>query len=164
MLRTAISYTLLFAALFFLGCSDDNPVRDNHTEQHAEAVGFVIRNSGEEIARYQNGEVSGQIEVGHNKQTALLNVRFLDEAGDLFAPDSDDGFSLGWEIADEAIAEIEQHDEDGLWAFHVAGLTEGETALVIKLNHNGHADFVAKGIAIHVTEDGPGEVHDDEGE
>lgn len=164
MLRTAISYTLLFSALFFLGCSDDNPVRDNHTEQHAEAVGFVIRNSGEEIARYQNGEVSGQIEVGHNKETALLNVRFLDEEGDLFAPDGDDGFSLDWELTDKTIAEIEQHREDGLWAFHVVGLIEGETALVIKLNHNGHADFVAKGIAVHVTAGGPGEARDNEGE
>ncbi len=89
---------------------------------------------------------------------------FIAEDGDLFVPDADDNFALAWEIADEANAEVEQHEEDGLWSFHILGLEEGETNLVLKLNHNDHADFVSPGIEIHVEEGGPGEEHDhDEG-
>lgn len=152
---------LSLCALLFSGCGDDdNPVDDDHNEEHAEALGLIVRNSGAEIVRYENGEVQGHIEVGHLKETPLLSIRFIDEDGDLFTPDADEGFNLGWEITDESIAEIERHDEDGSWAFHIVGLEEGETSLVLKLNHFDHADFVSPAIEIHVKEDGPGEALD----
>ena len=59
-------------------------------------------------------------------------------------------------------AEVEHHAEDGAWAFHIAGLAEGETTIRIKINHGGHVDFVSGEIEIHVSEDGPGEEHDHE--
>ena len=59
---------------------------------------------------------------------------------------------------------MEQHDEDGAWAFHIVGLEEGETTLVLKILHSGHADFVSKEIEIHVEEGGPGEEHDHDDE
>jgi len=165
MFRRMMAFSVAVCALMSSGCGDDdNPVKDDHEGEHAEAVGFVIRNSGVEIVRSEGGTTSGEIEVGHEKETPLLSVRFIDEDGDLFTPHSDDGFALGWEIADESIAEIEQHEEDGAWAFHVAGLTEGQTILTLKLNHEGHADFVSLPIEIHVEEGGPGEDHDHEGE
>lgn len=163
MLRIITKFSSTFGifalALFIAGCGDDdNPVdTDDHDEEHAEALGLIIRSSGEEIVRYENGEVEGEIEVGHGKETALLNVRFIAEDGDLFVPDADEDFSLGWEIADEAIAEVEQHELDGPWSFHIVGLEEGHTTIVLKLNHAGHADFVSKEIEIHVEEGGPGE-------
>lgn len=158
---TKFSSTIgIFAlALLIASCGDDsNPVdTDDHDEEHAEALGLIIRSSGEEIVRYENGEVEGEIEVGHGKETALLNVRFIADDGDLFVPDAEEGFSLGWEIADESIAEFEQHELDGPWSFHIVGLEEGHTTIVLKLNHSGHADFVSKEIEIHVEEGGPGE-------
>ena len=162
MLRSITKFSSTFGifalALFIAACGDDdNPVdTDDHDEEHAEALGLIIRSSGEEIVRYENGEVQGEIEVGHGKETALLNVRFIAEDGDLFVPDADEDFSLGWEIADEAIAEVEQHELDGPWSFHIIGLEEGQTTIVLKLNHAGHADFVSKEIEIHVEEGGPG--------
>ena len=159
--------TTLGTALLFLiltGCGDDDNPVDHGEEDHAEAVGLIIRSSGEELVRYENGEVDGVIEVGHERETPLLTVRFIAEDGDLFVPDADEGFSLGWEIGDEEIAEVEHHEEDGPWAFHIAGLEEGETTLVLKLNHGGHADFVSKEIEIHVEEGGPGEEHDHDDE
>ena len=162
MLRSIITFSfnlsILALALSLAACGDDdNPVdTDDHDEEHAEALGLIIRVSGEEIVRYENGEVQGEIEVGHGKETALLNVRFIAEDGDLFVPDADDDFSLGWEVADESIAEVEQHEKDGPWSFHIVGLEEGQTTIVLKLNHAGHADFVSKEIEIHVEEGGPG--------
>ena len=154
---TALSTALLFPLL--AGCGDDaNPVDpEPHDEEHAEAVGLVIRSSGDELVRQENGEVEGVIEVGHDRETPLLTVRFIAEDGDLFQPHAEDGFSLGWEIGDETIAEVEQHELDGPWAFHIVGLGEGETTLVLKILHSGHADFVSKEIEIHVEEGGPGE-------
>ena len=160
-----ISIIAMSFALLAAGCGDDdNPVNAHQGEDHAEAVGLIMRNSGAEIVRYENGKISGEIDVGHGKETALLSVRFIAEDGDLFTPDPNDGFSLGWEIADETVAEVEYHAEDGFWAFHIAGLADGQTTIRIKIMHEGHADFVSLPIEIHVSEGGPGEEHDhDEG-
>ena len=156
---------ILCGALFTAGCGDDdNPVDHHAGEDHAEAMGVIVRDSGAEIARDEAGQVSGEIEVGHGKETALLSVRFIAEDGDLFTPHTEDGYSLAWEIADESIAEVDWHAEDGAWAFHIVGVTEGKTTMKLKIMHEGHADFVSRDIEIHVTEGGPGEEHDhDEG-
>ena len=157
------SVAVIFSLALF-GCGDDdNPVDPDAGDQaHVDdAVGLVVRNSGEVIARYENGEVSGAIEVGAGKETPLLQVHFLAEDGDLFTPDENAGFALDWEIADEAVAKVEWHDEDGAWNFHIVGVSLGQTTIRIKINHNDHADFVSKEIEIHVEEDGPGEAHDD---
>ena len=161
---TTFSAALLFLLLTACG-DDDNPVDPDHSdEEHAEAFGLIIRSSGEELVRQESGQVEGESEVGHGLETALLTVRFLAEDGDRFVPDADEGYGLGWEIGDESIAEVDHHEEDGAWSFHIAGLEEGHTTLVIKLNHNDHADFVSKEIEIHVEEDGPGSEHDHEEE
>ena len=59
----------------------------------------VLYNSGAEVVRYEQGVVTGELDVGM-KETALLTVRFLNEEGDSFTPDANDGFSLGWEVTD----------------------------------------------------------------
>ena len=156
MFKSIFAFSIFALASFIAGCGD-NPV-DNDHEEHAgaEAVGLILRDSGTEIVRVENGQVTGEIEVGHGLETALLSVRFIDEDGDLFTPDADDGYALDWEIADESIAEVEHHEEDGAWSFHIVGLEEGQTTIVIKISHEGHADFVSKEIEIHVEEGGPG--------
>ena len=157
MLRIISTASLLLALLLFAGCGDDDNPADPHAwDDHAEAFGLVILSSGEDLVRQEKGVVEGEIEVGNGLDTPLLTVRFLAEDGDRFVPDADDGYGLDWEIGDESIAEVEHHEEDGPWAFHIAGLEEGQTTLVIKLNHNDHADFVSKDIEIHVEEGGPG--------
>ena len=134
---------------------DNTPVNTEHEEEHDEAVGLIVR-GGTEIVRVESGQVTGEIEVGHGLKTALLSVRFIAEDGDLFTPDAGDGYALDWEIADESIAEVEHHAEDGAWAFHIIGLAEGQTTIRIKINHEGHANFVSPEIEIHVEESGPG--------
>ena len=135
---------------------DNTLVDTEHEEEHAEAIGLIVRGSGTEIVRVESGYVTGEIEVGHGLKTALLSVRFIAEDGDLFTPDEDDDFSLGWEIADESIAEVEYHAENNAWAFHIIGLAEGQTTIRIKINNGGHVDFVSPEIEIHVEESEPG--------
>ncbi len=150
----------LATALFMASCGDDDNPVDGHHDEHAEAFGVVILNSGAEVARDEAGTVTGEIEVGVERETALLSLRFIAEDGDLFVPDNDHN-SLDWEIADETIAAVEHHEEDGAWAFHIVGHAAGETTIRIKINHGDHADFVSREIEIHVTEGGPGEEHHD---
>ncbi len=135
---------------------DNTPVDTEHEEEHAEAIGLIVRDSGTEIVRVESGQVTGEIEVGHGLKTALLSVRFIAEDGDLFTPDEDDDYALDWEITDESIADVEHHAENNAWAFHIIGLAEGQTTIRIKINHGGHADFVSPEIEIHVEESGPG--------
>ena len=166
-LSGCIPSALLNFVSWLPGCGDEpEPVAEmpEPATELTEAIGLIIRDSGAEIVRVESGEVTGEIEVGHGKETALLSVRFIAEDGDLFTPDEADDFSLGWEIADESIAEVEHHAEDGAWAFHILGLEEGETTIHIKINHEGHSDFVSPEIEIHVSEGGPGEEHDEHDE
>ena len=157
-MKLFLSIPLLALTFLVTGCGDDNPVDPDEGDQtHDEdAVGVLLRQSGEEIARYENGEVEGRVAIGENKQTPLLTTRFIAEDGDLYVPENED-FSLDWEIADPEIAEVVHHEEDGKWRFHIVGKEEGTTTIRVKLNHNDHADFVSLPIEIEVIHDGPGE-------
>ena len=65
--NVSLKTTLFASILIIAGCGDDNnPVDPDHGEEHAEALGLIIRNSGEEILRYENGQVSGKIDVGRD--------------------------------------------------------------------------------------------------
>ncbi len=147
-----MSFALLCAtlAITFTSCSD-NPA-DGPSDEHIEAFGLVIYNSGEEVVRYQNGIVQGEIETGAGEDTPLLTVRFLDESGDVISADKLGGsqHSLKWAVGNTDIADVEHHDDDGKWNFHIEGKGEGETTLKIMLYHNDHADFTSKEIPIHV--------------
>ena len=143
-----LSLALLALVLVFAGC-DGNPVKSDEHD-HAEAVGLVITQSGAEIARYEQGAVTGKITVKANEETPLLSVKFIDEHdGDLFVPE-EDHYSLAWTIADLSIAEVEQHAEDGKWKFHIKGKAAGTTTIEIKILHDDHADFVSLPITIEV--------------
>ena len=144
---------ILFGFMLITGCSDDsNPVKDDDTDHdHAEAVGCVVSSSGVELARYEKGVVTGTLGVKAGEETALLTIRFIASDGDLFQPDGDH-YSLDWELAALDIAEIEQHEEDGKWSFHLVGKKAGATDITLKILHGDHADFVAKPIPVQVTE------------
>ena len=164
MFRKLSSVIVLAALAFVAGCGDDDNPVDSHDEEHAEAFGFVMLNSGVPIVTQSEGKLEGEVDVGLEKETPLLQIRFLNEEGERFTPHTEDGYSLGWEVTDTSVAEVEWHEEDGAWAFHIIGESVGETTMTIKINHGGHSDFVSLPFEIHVTEGGPGEDHDHEGE
>lgn len=133
------------------GCDKDNPVGAEDTDEgHAEAEGLIIKNSGVEIVRYENGEVTGEIEVDEGELSALLFVKFINADAELFVPEGGH-YSLQWEIADTSIADVVQHGGED-WEFHIIGKEHGETTIVLKIFHGDHADFVSRPIPIHVHE------------
>lgn len=141
------SVLILLFAIGAAACGD-NPVDDDNDE-HSEVDGLRLILNGVEVYRTLEAEVSCQqepcgIDVAEGSETALIRVEFLDHDGDeIHDEDLDEGFSLGFEIADPAIADVEQHDEDGKWNFHIVGLQAGETKMIVKLVHGAdqHDDF-----------------------
>ncbi len=146
---TKTIFTLLLS-LSVLTTACNNPAGDDNDEEHHEPAGAVLKMNGEEIARYDNGEITGQIEVNSGEETALITIFFLAGDGDEFQPDDPEN-SLNWKDLDESVAEVEKHEEDGKWSFHIHGIETGETSVVFQLFHDDdHSDFDTKAFPIIV--------------
>lgn len=136
-------YTLLFLLLGVGVIACDNPV-DHDEDEHAEADGLRVLLDGAVVYRVLDGDVSCPNEpcvivVAEGEETALFTVEFLTADGDeIHDEDLDEDFSLGFEMADPAIAEFEQ---DGTWSLRVVGKQVGETKAQLHLLHVGHPDF-----------------------
>ena len=66
-----------------------------------------------------------------------LNIKFLDSDKKEVSGPKDDEHTLGWTVGDEKILDIEW---EGGWGFHLKGVKEGKTTLILKVNHHDHAD------------------------
>lgn len=132
--------TIIFAtAVLIAGC--DNPAGDDH-EEHADPAGLQLVMNGEVLLTYMNNEVSGQLNLVEGVETDLITVEWLDENGEeIHGEDLDEAYSLDWEIEDENIAQVERHNEDGRWSFHMHGESAGVTKIQLMLLHGDHADL-----------------------
>lgn len=141
---------LLSAALIIFllaGCS--NPASSDDEEHNEDAVGAVLKMNGEEIVRYEDGQISGSIEVNEGEETPLITIYFLDDEGHEFQPE-DSEYSLRWKDIDTTVVEVEQHDEDGRWRFHILGNSQGSTTATFQLYHGSHSDFDLENVTINV--------------
>ena len=146
-LSTVVFFSLL-CSLTLLSC-DDNPVEDDDHD-HAPAEGLVLEMNGTALVTVHEGQVTGTITVAAGEKTDHITVEFTDHDGQHIHTDElGSEFSLGWTIADEAVAEFEH---EGRWGLHIHGLTAGNTTLEIRLNHGEHADFRTPAIPIQVTD------------
>ena len=137
--------TVMILLLLAAGC---NPVESE--EQHFEAIGLFIISSGDTTVRYQDGIVTGEIEVQQGTDTALLSVKFITEDGSIGIPPNND-WSLDWNIADTTHADVISNDDElQQYRFHIAGKLVGITTIKIIINHHGHKDFESKSIPIEV--------------
>jgi hypothetical protein len=137
---------LLFGTLLLAGCSNPAGNDDNDHEEHPEAFGMELIMNGETLVRYFDGEASNRINIEAGEETSLITARFLDEDGERIEEEYlDDETSLGWEVEDEEVLEVEQHDDDGKWNFHLMGVSSGTTKIKFQLLHgegsSAHPDF-----------------------
>lgn len=155
-----ISRFLIVTIFSVLLISCTNPASDDEHDEHTEPFGLKLIMNGETIIEYFDGQVSGQLNVNEGEDTSLITVRFLNEEKEvLHEEDLDEDLRLGWDIQNEQILEIEQHDEDGKWRFHVHGKSAGTSKIQFKLMHGDHADFETPAVdsenAIEVEVTGP---------
>ncbi|NCQ11832.1 MAG: hypothetical protein GW809_06745 [Bacteroidetes bacterium] len=138
----------LLIVVLSLSISCDNHA-DHSESDHAEPVGFFLRESGATLVTYQGGIVSGEINVADGSSTALISIAFIDADGDEFTPVGDE-YSLKLET-NSTFFDFTQHEEDGKWNFHVDGKTAGTGTFVVKLYHGEHSDFLSKDISVVVS-------------
>jgi len=142
----------LATLLVFTSC--DNPTSSDDHDEHATPFGVALILNGVEIAVQENGEISyhdgDHIELEVGEETNLITIRWIAEDGDRFVPDTEEGYSLNWIVDNEDVVEVEQHEEDGAWAFHLVGLSAGESDIQFQLFHNDHSDFTSSAFEAHV--------------
>lgn len=143
-LKTLSVITL--GALLFVSCNNST----SSEEEHSEPEGFRLKMNGQTIIeQLPDATLTGEFELEPGEETALITIFFIDHDGDEFQPDEPE-YSLGAVFEDEGIAEFEQHDEDGVWSFHIHAEAEGITGLTLQMMHNGHSDFDSQEIHVHV--------------
>ncbi|PWN07215.1 hypothetical protein DDZ15_05295 [Rhodohalobacter mucosus] len=151
--------------MLFASCENSASVEE---EEHSDPFGVALILNGVEIAKQENGVVSyaegDHLELKVGEETNLITVRWIAEDGDRFVPDEAEGYGLQWVIDNEAVTEVEQHEEDGAWSFHLVGTGTGETEIRFELFHNDHSDFTSLPFEVHVEEAVSGmELRDDTG-
>ena len=159
-LKTSLRWIVTAAvfAVFASGCGKEGPITQQ--EEHYEAEGLVLVDSGERFFRYFQGRIDsgdGRAEilaVAHGEVTSKWSIRFLDRDGNEMAPPTGEGFSFTWEIADTSIVEVVQDPgEAGKFVFALRGLEDGETTIRLQISHEGHVDFTTVPLPVYVVEE-----------
>ena len=131
---------LAILALIFAACGDSNSTSTDQHE-HFEVEGWRLYSADWDTlySVYRGKETANLagLKVNANCMTAHINIKFIDDDGKEIAGPKDDEHTLGWDIGDSKTLDI--HYEGG-WGFHLKGIKEGETTLILKVNHHGHAD------------------------
>ena len=156
--RSAFLAITISGVAVLSGCGDDDPVSSQ--EEHFEADGLVLVDSGVRFFRYFQGSIdtSGDkpdhLEAHVGELTTHWSIRFLDSNGnEITAPDDPD-YRFTWTIADPSVVEVVQDEGDeGKFEFHLRGLKEGETTIVLEVTHVDHADFRSIPFPVHVEEE-----------
>lgn len=152
MQRSPLLFAAAAVAVVLAGCGKEDPITPQ--EEHYEAEGLVLLDSGQRFFRYFQGRIdSGDgraeaLEVTHGEVTSKWSIRFLDGDGNEMAPPTGEGFTFTWEIEDKSIVEVVH--EAGEFAFALRGLEDGETTIKLQISHEGHVDFTTLPLPVHV--------------
>ena len=131
---------LMFSTIFFVSCDEEDPLTQE--EEHLDAIGMVLFDSGIEYARILRGVTTDTLVVSEGGMTSHLDVKFIDDDENIIDAPETDVHSLSWDIDNPEIADIWQHEgEEGSFEIHLEGLKEGETHIEFFVMHEGHADY-----------------------
>lgn len=150
MLKTIKYLSILFSfagILFYSGCNEDDPIP---AEEHFEAIGVYLHDSGIEIASILRGVTDDTLVAPAGGLSGSLNVQFYNENEEIINPPTG-GQTLGFEVGDTSIAGIFQHPgEEGGFEFHLRGKQAGVTYVELFVLHEGHSDFRSGQIPVRV--------------
>lgn len=141
--RASRAAFVLALAATVAACDDSTGPDDDHQE----AAGLVVtdQNNVTLVSVNAQRQVTGSLTVQAG-QARHIEVYFVDADGDRFQPDDDD-HSLGWAVANTAIAAIDAHDGH----HDLDGKAAGNTTVVFSLMHGNHSDYDSPAIPITVT-------------
>jgi hypothetical protein len=91
------------------------------------------------------------VDVTELDTTDLLQIKFIDEDGDIGVPPSND-WRLDWDIDDRSVADVIASETDrSNYQVRINGKVTGQTNIRIVINHLGHKDYESADIPIIVT-------------
>lgn len=144
-------YGFLFIIISLMGfnsCSDDDPIAPE--EEHFDAEGLIITESGITIASIFRGVTTDTLEIPAGGRSGHFKVKFYDENKNVIDPPTD-GKTLGWEIGDTSKLGVYQHPgEEGEYELHLDGKNSGNTYIEFFVLHEGHSDFRSGKIPVDV--------------
>ncbi len=142
--RTATRAAACAAALLVLGACTST----TDAEEHREAVGMVVLDEATNavlVTVNAQRQVTGSLSVARGQERAI-EVLFVDEAGTRFEPDGDD-HTLGFSVANTAIATLEEHEGH----LDLAGVSAGTTTALFSIRHGSHSDYDSPAVPVTVT-------------
>lgn len=133
-------FIIISLTISVISCSDDeDPVAPQ--EEHFEAIGTVVYDAtGAEVLRVLRGTTTDTLLAKVGVLSDHFDVKFIDEDEDVVDAPDDEESSMGIDVSDTNLLEIEQ-DEPGAFEFHLMGKALGVTSIEIKILHAGHADY-----------------------
>lgn len=134
---------LAVTALTNVGCGDD-PVQ---APAGFEARGTVLRAGSADLVVDSSG-VTGSISVVEGGATEEISALFLAKADGKRTTPTGADFKLGWAVADESVATIEQVSA---WTIKVRGKKAGTTTATIKVQRGTTTDYTSAAITINVS-------------
>ncbi len=141
---------LLLSVLMMNGCDKDNPIEPKVLN----VIGLVITRGDSTQVNYTGDEtVAGELSVTENQLSAEFKIKFIDADHAVFSP-STSTYHLEWNIADETICKLYQHESKARgFEFHLDAREKehGHTTIVFKLMEGTNTVFTSKVIPIHVT-------------
>lgn len=141
---------LLFSIFIINGCDKDNPTEPVTLS----VIGLVITQGDSTQVNYSGDEtVTGELEVAENQLSPEFKIQFIDADQSVFSP-STSKYHLEYELADETICQVYQHDDEvGGFEFHLDAREKehGHTTVIFKLMEGTNTVFTSKSIPVHVT-------------
>lgn len=142
-----LTFTVL--AFSFTSCSEDDPVAPQ--DDHFEAIGVVLSNSGIKVLSILRGVTTDTLHATVGVLSDHFDIQFYDEDEKIVDPPHDEHHTLGWEITDTSILEVVQDaGHEGEFEFHLRGKKAGSTQIEFFILHEGHADFKSGKIPVIV--------------
>ncbi len=136
-----IKFLVAASALSLLAACGDSNSASSDQHAHFEVEGWNLYwhdfTPAYSVFRGKADTSIAPLKVNANCLSEHLSIKFLDENEKEMSGPKDDEHSLAWSVGDESILDIEW---EGGWGFHLKGVKEGETTLILKVNHHDHAD------------------------
>ncbi|MBK8983647.1 MAG: hypothetical protein IPM38_15360 [Ignavibacteria bacterium] len=152
--RAIAVFMAIVLAIQIQSCGEDNIITP--PSEHTDAEGLLIMNESftDTVLYVFRGEFKSgfdTLNVPLGTISPHWEIYFINKDTVRTDPPSGSEFTPGFVIGNSAIAQIFQDDPvNEKWAFHLRGISTGNTTLTIKLNHAGHSDFTTPLIPVKV--------------
>jgi hypothetical protein len=147
--KLSLFITILFTGFFITACGSDH-------DHGPTPVGLVLSLDGVEIAMQEEGTITyvdngTHIEVPHGGVLGPITVQFIQENGERYFPDTNEGFLLQYNVQNPNILGIQHPVNNNQWTFNLQGLNAGSATFNLELWHVDHSDFDSRNFQVLVS-------------